>query len=328
MLPSAFVGRLVFRSRRAASLRWPLHKKCFLLKDQWRTAAGKCTYATNVGNGNLRPTFLQPPSTSLNNGDNFQVNAVSSIEEFESLVERGEADVSTARLFLQASMQRLKCLSLEEQRDKAAKVGAGKLLSWFWGHGKEETRNVDLDSTFANALCYHLFAEGKQDFVWDWLRIEAANTPMRGECTKWHGRLLAGLIAARIHWDGSADGAIALFLSAAQEFKQSIHLVVTSLRIRIAIKSLGNEEQPMPCSSSMFDAFVESLKFTLSGPPLLREHAILIMFHPTRADATAALQLYRQQHQNPDMFPGKVRRSVRQAHAYYMARAAHILRLQ
>lgn len=262
-----------------------------------------------------------------NNGQE-QASVVNSIEEFEQLVEEGKANIATAWSFLERSQAKLSDLPLEKQREEAAKVGAGRVLSWLWRCREEDTRMVDLDRYFTLALCWHLAAEGKDDFIWSWLEVEAANEEDRSPETQWNGRLLAGLVAARLYWERSADGAISLYLRAAKDFRNRVHLVQAKICITKAICAERSSRRAVACSPSQFERFSDSLQLTNSGQRLAQERAYLAMSHPTHPDATPTLDYCQRRHDSPDDFPTIKREAAQKSHAMLMARASYILRLQ
>lgn len=325
MLRPASAQRLIFRSTRTAVAKWPPSGQRLLPSESAWKRAGPCIYAPSRELATLikRPSFLQQRHPVDEAGKAEDDGHVSSIEEFEKLAEQGKADIPTARRFLERSRKALAKLPLEKQREEAAKVGAGKVLSWLWGARAEGTRQQDIDRPFSEALCWHITAEGKDSFIWEWLRIETAQAQGRTPDTQWNGNLLAALAAARLYWDESADGAIALFFAAAKEFHGAIHLIHASVCIRQAL-----EKRPhTPCSPSLFDAFLERSSFAATGPYVAIEKAFLSLFHPTKADAIPMLKLCQRQEEY-EAYLGLEEVKAQKAYASKLARASYILRLQ
>lgn len=291
-----------------------------------KSGQGTCSYAT-AGHSIKRPSFLSSPRAPPVNDEETQTSLVNSIEEFEQLAEQGKADVNIARSFLVKSMERLKGLAWEKQREEAAKVGAGRLLSWLWKYREEDTRQEDLDRYLPLALCWHLTAEGREDFIWKWLQIEAANVDVRTRDTQWNGRLLAGMVAAQLYWDRAADGAIVSLLSASKEFGYRIHITAASGVIHKALVGNGCGK-PVQCSAASFDKFVDGQKIAHNGVFLAQTRATLMLFHPSDITAMPLLQYFRQQSQYPEQYPIVQRASGQQSQATQMTRASYVLRLQ
>lgn len=239
------------------------------------------------------------------------------------LAEQGKADVGAAFSFLVDSRHEIQCLPFEKQREAAANVGAARLLDWIWTYRDDNTRKQDLNRQFSAALCWHLTAEGKDSFVYEWLRIEAANRQDRTIDTHWHGALLAGLVEARMHWDQSVDNGIALFLTAAKELHRKIHLVGAYVCIQGALQRVP----ALLCNPSLFDRFLLAANYVNVGKYVAFERAILALYHPTEPDGRRLLRLCQSQEQCPDQYPQPKDR--RQKHfASAMIRASCILRLQ
>lgn len=157
-------------------------------------------------------------------------NQVDNIEDFLALTERGKATLSDANRFLWSKRRELEPLPLPERREKAARAGAGRILSWIWNN-RETFPLEEISGSFARVLVWFLHAEDLEEFIWDWIILEVQDMQLQGIIDRdvgegaryflgWCQRLLAGLVEADFLWsvDGSADAAILRFLRAVKHF--------------------------------------------------------------------------------------------------------------
>jgi hypothetical protein len=277
----------------------------------------------------MRPALHRNPQPPSANEDEGSAEQVSSIEEFEKLAEQGKANIITARRFLVNSQREISKLPFEEQREEASKVGAGRMLGWLWRCREVSTRDEDLNKAFSNALCWHLTAERKEDFVWQWLKLHAADHHKLAKHQSWNGRLLCGLVRARMHWDRSADAAMELFVRAT-DMRKSVGLVHASVHIHKAMTHprRSGDAHPLSCSPTAFDAFVAALKHVRHGAQLEAAQAHLALYHPVRPDANKFFLHYQRQLRRPELYPEIRRIEYQQQWACRMGRASYILRLQ
>lgn len=134
--------------------------------------------------------------------------------------------------------------------------------------------------------------------------------------------LLAGLVAARLYWEQSADGAIALYLAATKHFGFALHLY----HARVCIDQALQSERYVHCSPSQFKAFIEKLSMKVPNKDRVRNNAYLALYHPTEPNATELLRFCQRHHQCPSDVP--VQKAFHMSHATRMLRASYILRLQ
>ncbi|KAI7084091.1 hypothetical protein KC356_g7035 [Hortaea werneckii] len=212
---------------------------------------------------------------------------------------------------------------MPEKREKAARVGAGRILLWIWNH-RETIPLGKIGDLFAIVLVWFLHAEGLEEFIWDWIILEAQNLKSLGIFVRggagggggrvggshpsliWCHNLLAGLVRADFSWsaDGSSDAAILRFLRAVEHFgpqsrlPKTVGLVTSGVCVeKIAISSHGRHM----CDVTLFERlFAEVHNWQPFHPKRVIAQANLLLYHPTKANGSSWFDVIYDRYNGPN----------------------------
>lgn len=167
-----------------------------------------------------------------------------------------------ARVVLDGMRRSLDDLPRSLQREKAADAHAGRILLWMWNN-REVLPFSDIGQDFANALTWFLVAEDLEEFVWEWLLLEAqaVKDQRRGNFEdywstrlRWCQHLLGGFTCAQAYWtnDGVGSGtnaAIRTYLRAAEAFgpHSSFARTVSLVGSATVVDQLLKKQDVDPC---------------------------------------------------------------------------------
>ncbi|KAI7343272.1 hypothetical protein KC354_g15760 [Hortaea werneckii] len=280
-------------------------------------------------------------------------NQVDNIEDFLALAQRGQATLSDANRFLWTKRRELEPLPLPESREKAARVGAGRILLWVWNN-PDTFPLEEISGSFANVLVWFLHAEDLEEFIWDWIILEAQNMQSLGMIDRggggggagaggshhplqWCHRLLRGLVEADFLWsvDGSSDAAVRRLLRAVDQFgpqsrySNTVRLVAPGFGVEKMVKSSHDKHT---CDVALFERLLLELQKwqPVHSQPVF-ERAHLMLYHPTHADATSWFDIVYDVYNGRDRCNQDRFSSTEGARKYWgeqILRAAHILRIK
>ena len=276
-------------------------------------------------------------------------NRIDNTEDFLALAERGEATLADANRFLWTKRKELQPLPLPEKREKAARVGAGRILLWIWNQ-RETFPLEEISGSFATVLVWFLHAEGLEEFIWDWIILEAQNMQSLGmidrgggggghHSLEWCHHLLNGLVEADFSWsvDGSSDAAVRRFLSAVDHFgpqsryPNTVRLVTPGHSVQCMVTSSHDKRT---CDVTLFERLlVESQKWQLLRSRRVFKRAHLMLYHPTQADGTPWFDIVYDVHNGRNLLVEYLpsfsnRRRAEKFLGKQTLRAAHIMRIQ
>ena len=257
-------------------------------------------------------------------------STIKTVDEFLEAAKVGKADVADACALLQRSYNELQDLGLEEQRLRASQVGGGRILHWLWSREKSLWREA-FDRDFAGLLCWHLDAEGRDDFVAQWLtlmsreRNESPETQQgrQREMSEWTGPGQAAIVKAKLYWNGTAEAAIMAFSAAlTRDRSKHTHMVQPTALLERTLKNAFVR----PVSPAAFRTFLGLVKIAHNGQHQALSLSSAALFHPTSPQADDHLQVYRSEKLLESIrtwrIPGKA------AQVNYLTRAIYILLLQ
>lgn len=217
-------------------------------------------------------------------------------------------------------------------------------MLWIWNH-REAIPLAEIEDSFAIVLVWFLHAEGLEEFIWDWIILEAQNVQSLGMIDRgggghhplqWCQRLLAGLVEADFSWskDESADAAILRFLRAVEHFgPHSRYPYTVGLGASgVCVERIVTSKHGRPtCSAALFERLVDEAhnwRSYCSKPALGR--ATLLLYHPTKADGTPWFDIIYDLYNGQKSFDKGPSREVRRTRKFWgknSLRAAHILRI-
>ncbi|KAI7230726.1 hypothetical protein KC330_g6792 [Hortaea werneckii] len=275
-------------------------------------------------------------------------NQVDNIEDFLALAEKGGATLSDAKGFLWTKRKELEPLPLPERREKAARVGAGRILLWIWNQ-RETFPLGEIGGSFAIVLVWFLYAEGLEEFIRDWIILEAQNvqsldTANRGggaggshHSLEWCHQFLGGLTQADIKWsvDGSSNAAVCRFLKAVNHFgsqsryPNTVGLVIPGTCIVTRVISSHDKHT---CDVVLFERLLAGLqKWQPVNSQSIFKRAHLLLYHPTQADGTPWFDIVYDAYNGRNSFDRDIfsnKKIHRRFWGKQTLRAAHILRIK
>lgn len=232
-----------------------------------------------------------------------------------------------------SKISRMRDHSLERRKELAANVAASEILDWFLAEKSKYTSHKDYDDRFVEALCWHLYAEGHEQRLWDWFAQEVHEDPSPRTT-----RILAGILDAKMCWDParSVDAVIQALFEAESKWDVKSPLAFHKIEQRALFRT-----EARLCSEQLYDRFSEmELGKYFNGSYADRREfkkALLDLYHPSKPSADVLVDVWRkrEQHANksswiPGLAPTNagfqhvgLRRKVR-----FLTRASYILRLQ
>lgn len=150
------------------------------------------------------------------------------LEEYQA---KGAANIGVASLCLSKAYDSVQSLDENARSNRVHKLQAGaRVLHWLWASGYYDSLSFAEDLEFMDRMTYFLVEEELEKYIWEWFLVESKPTKAVEEEMqkyrtyekkqfaryKWKGRLLAGLIRAKLDRvaNGKADEAIEAFLRA------------------------------------------------------------------------------------------------------------------
>ncbi|GAB1733246.1 hypothetical protein NU195Hw_g8453t1 [Hortaea werneckii] len=277
-------------------------------------------------------------------------NRVDNVEDFLALAERGQATLSDAFQLLRKIKTRIEAktnieaLPKPQKREKAARVGAGRILLWIWNH-RETLPLREIRQPFANVLVWFLHTEGLEEFIWNWIILEVQNVqsqntgersgPQNFEALSWCDRLLGGLVAADASWssDGSLNGAVLRLLKAAEHFgpQSPYRDLVSLISGGSCAEALVQSRRGATCDPVLFEQLVAAAPIWgrhLEAPASRRPK--LFLYHPTKPDGVLWFHIVYDVFNHlsaPEELPSRRTKRGRVSWRNHTLRAAYILRL-
>ncbi|KAK4615378.1 hypothetical protein CLAFUW4_10482 [Fulvia fulva] len=277
------------------------------------------------------PSRQHGPANTIPGSGAHNENVPRNIEEFQALAQQGTATIEIAQQYLQRFRDRTADLPHELKAQVASKARVAHILHWLWTARDQETREQDLTKPFLQVLCWHLEAQGLQDYTWKWLdaQVEQLKHTPRHE-RNWLGRVLAAVISAKVQWhpENDPDSGLQAFLHAMERYQYREADMPWAAPLTAMRKVLMQPATP-PCSPDLFDQFVDAMWLTGGSKAIVgRLQTYPRLFHPTRPDALGFVQIQRYIKENPGALTMPPTASGKDAMARYMLRAAYILRCQ
>ena len=215
-------------------------------------------------------------------------------DAFARLSAAGEATPEQARSCiynLKHEMQGLPLLlSLRREASAAHHIG-GRVLHWLWSQPMSIRDDLSMNRVFVDSLCYFLVAEGREDFVFKWLKLELANEKRHVRVSQRH-LWLPGLMVAQREWTDSVVPSLTSLQRALVDFRGK-HFPDLTLAANVAAMRMFMSHTIPPYPPELFDAFL-SVNLA-SGPRHINiwREAEARLFHPTSPDAKPILHLLR-----------------------------------
>lgn len=153
----------------------------------------------------VRKTYSQSPIDSHTSNNLQQVEPViTNIDGFKTLVQEGNARLEDAKSYLSRSKAETERLPLFQRRLAAAQVGAGYVLLWLLDDSEKILRvSQDFREELANPLCWFLCAEGNEEYLWEWIKIDTQRSRASSQRHSFQLTRGAEIKVAHAPWRGS-----------------------------------------------------------------------------------------------------------------------------
>lgn len=218
---------------------------------------------------------------------------------FEDQVAAGRANLSSARLCLEAFRTSLSSLPPAQVNDQIARYAAGtRALRWLWTSARTHDLSFARDARFCNQLAYFLVREGKDAALWELIDtpvVTSANLTTK-EASLRKGLLLVSIVKTHLSAPHpSLEYALSAFFRAVAG-SQSSHASVSLAGVHltqalIKLNSFSDSEV------ALYDQFVRAIPCWTKKHPDKAAYRIanLALHHPTTPSANPALDFIRLQ---------------------------------
>ena len=218
---------------------------------------------------------------------------------FEDQVAAGRANLSSARLCLEAFRTSLSSLPPAQVNDHITRYAAGsRALRWLWTSARTHDLSFARDAHFCNQLAYFLIHEGKDAALWELIdtpvAISANLTAKEASLRK--GLLLVAIVKTHLSAPHpSLESALSAFFQAV-DASQSSHASVSHAGVYLTqalvkLKSFSDSEV------ALYDQFMHAIPRWSKKHPDRAVYRIanLALHHPTTPSADPALDFIRLQ---------------------------------
>lgn len=246
-----------------------------------------------------------------------------SFEEFTELSAAGKATPEQARSCIYNLRKDLKSFPLPPgQKESAVQHAGGKVLHWLWNQPMSVRDELSLSRPFVESLCYFLVAEGRDEYVLEWLKLELADEKRHADDPGRH-LWLAGLMVAQQDKTDSVILPLTTLRKALMEFRGR-RLQCITFAATIAVRKMLRVEGLPSYPVELFDSFLKVQRHCGSQRVTIWHEARMLLYHPTQPDAQLLYQLL--QDQTVEAWKGS--EATQNEFGQCLLRGAYILRLQ
>lgn len=283
---------------------------------------------------------LRPQNQATTQKYSSRKDALAAIDLFKTQVRDGTATLEGAVSCMETTQAYARTLPTEKARPECANLEIGShVMNWFWTYKSPQGEEEQIDRNFSELLCCFLVPEGRKEYIWNWLEIvskaaDGSRLPPSAQGRNvdfpWRGKLLAGLGNAHLAWasDGSPNNALRIFRDAHRRFAKH-QAAVSFVSIGVGIDRFLKTSHVPPADEALFMMFYHAMATWNTPNACARVQALLMLYHPSDADAIAVCRLFRERHPffGEELFD-RVSSAAATKFGIFLLRAAYILRLQ